>query len=145
MLWNTIPNEERLRLWKSLRDDLKDQTLLDQLKEVSKFCSKMPIGTRTIDYYTPANWPTPWEILVHGLFCTSSISLFMAYTIELVSPETKVELYLVDEGGDIYMLPVIEDHFILNYHLGSVNTLPEIEKEFQIVKIYKSEDIRKLT
>lgn len=144
MLWNTIPNEERLRLWKSVRTDIADMSTINQLEEVAKFCSKLPFGTRTIDYYTPASWPTPWEILFHGLFCTSSISLFMVYTIELVSPETKVELYLVEDDEDIYMLPVIEDHFVLNYELGKVNTLSELEGEFDIRKIYTNEDIRKV-
>lgn len=144
MLWNTIPNEERLRLWKSLRTGLVGKTHLEQLEEVAKFCSQIPFGTRTIDYYTPASWPTPWEILVHGLFCTSSISLFMAYTIELVSPELKVELYLVEDDEDIYMLPVIEDHFVLNYELGKVNTLSELADEFDVKKIYKQEEIRNI-
>lgn len=144
MLWNTIPNEERLRLWKSLRTDISALPTLKQLEEVAKFCSHIPYGSRTIDYYTPASWPTPWEILFHGLFCTSSISLFMAYTIELVSPELKVDLYLVEDDEDIYMLPVIEDHFVLNYELGKVNTLSELEDEFDIRKIYNQDEIRKL-
>jgi hypothetical protein len=53
MIWNAIPDEERLRLWKKLRDDLKELSLEDQLAEVAKFCASIPFGSRSLDYYSP--------------------------------------------------------------------------------------------
>ena len=110
MIWNTIPNEERLHLWKKLRDDIQELQLKDQLNEVAKFCSKIPYGARTLDYYDPTDWLTPWEILFHGSFCTSSISLLMFYTLILLKNPLKVELYLVEDddgtaGMDATVLP----------------------------------------
>lgn len=144
MIWNTIPDDERLRLWKSLRNDIAPIPLYDKLAEVAKFCSQIPFGSRTVDYYTPADWPTPWEILYHGMFCTSSISILMAYSVILASPEVKVELYLVEDDEDIYLLPVFEDHFVLNYELGKVSTYPELEGEFKVLKKYTREEIKNI-
>ena len=57
-----IPNEERLHLWKRLRVTIHDLSLQDRLSSIAQFCSKIPFGARTLDYYSPNDWPTPWEI-----------------------------------------------------------------------------------
>lgn len=138
MNWNNIPNNERLHLWKTLRYDINDKPLEIQMKMVAEFFSKMPFGARTIDYYSPESWPTPWEILFHGSFCVSSISLMMFYTFELLHTTHLIELYLV-EDEDVYLLPVIDKKFILNYELGTVNNYSDIQEEFNILQIYREE------
>jgi len=145
MIWNTIPNEERLHLWKKLRDDIKELSLINQVDEIAKFCSKMPFGSRTLDYYSPEDWPTPWEILFHGSFCTSSISLLMLYTLELLHTLPKVELYLVEDDDGIYLLPIIDDQFVLNFELGAVNNYSEIQDEFKVLQKYTTEQIKNIT
>jgi len=145
MIWNTIPNEERLHLWKKLRDDIQGHPLDTQLDEIAKFCSKMPFGSRTLDYYSPEDWPTPWEILFHGSFCTSSISLLMFYTLELLHTLPKVELYLVEDDDGIYLLPIIDDQFVLNFELGAVNNYSEIQDEFKVLQKYTTEQIKNIT
>lgn len=145
MIWNTIPNEERLRLWKNLRDGLIGQSVEDQLANVAKFCSTIPFGTRTLDYYNPMTWPTPWEILFYGSFCTSSISLLMFYTLILIPTLSEVELVLVDDAGDIFLLPFIDNQFVLNYELGKVNRCSEIQDSFRIISRYPKEKIKNIT
>lgn len=145
MIWNTIPNEERLHLWKKLRDDIKELSLINQVDEIAKFCSKMPFGSRTLDYYSPEDWPTPWEILFHGSFCTSSISLLMFYTLTLLNTPPIVELYLVEDDDGIYLLPIIDNQFVLNYELGTVNNYSEIQDEFKVLQKYNKEQIKNIT
>lgn len=145
MIWNTIPNEERLHLWKKLRDDIKELSLINQVDEIAKFCSKMPFGSRTLDYYSPEDWPTPWEILFHGSFCTSSISLLMFYTLTLLNTPPTVELYLVEDDDGIYLLPIINSQFVLNYELGTVNNYSEIQDEFKVLQKYNKEQIKNIT
>lgn len=142
MIWSCIPNDERLRLWKSLRDDIKDLSLEDQLAAVAKFCASIPFGSRSIDYYSPEDWPTPWEILFHGSFCTSSISLLMFYTLILIPCTTDVELILVEDDEDVYLLPVIDNQYVLNYELGQVNRYPEIVDDFKTIKKYTRTDVK---
>ena len=145
MMWNTIPNDERLHLWKNLRDDIKSKDLEGQLSEIAQFCKFMPYGARTLDYYSPTDWPTPWEILYHGSFCTSSISLLMFYTLELVQTPSKLELQLVEDQQDIYLMPVIDDHFVLNYQLGAVSIYPEIQNSFKVIKTFPQQEIKIIT
>ena len=145
MIWNTIPNEERLHLWKKLREDIHSLPLDNQLTEISKFCSKIPFGSRTLDYYSPQEWPTPWEILFHGSFCTSSISLLMFYTLSLITPSPKLELYLVEDDDGLYLLPIIENQYVLNFELGSVNNYSEIQENFKVLQKYSKEEIKNIT
>ena len=144
MMWNTIPNDERLHLWKKLRDDIKDLALNKQLNEIAKFCSQMPFGARTIDYYSPMDWPTPWEILFHGSFCTSSISVLMYHTLLLLKTDNTVELLLVEDNDGVYLLPFIDSKFILNYQLGSVNNYSEIQDNFKVLQKYTKEQIKSI-
>lgn len=147
MNWNSVPGEERLLLWKNLRIDLADKPLDERLSEIAKFFSQFPIGSRSIDYYDSSNWPTPWEILFHGSFCRSSISLMMFYTLILLDIDEVVELELIEDGADIYLVPVIdcpdtEDHFVLNYHLGKVSMYSDIASEFSTKKVFREEEIK---
>jgi hypothetical protein len=144
MIWNTIPNEERLRLWKKLREDSKELSTEEQLDNIAKFCSKMPFGSRTIDYYSPGEWPTPWDILYNGDFCTSSISVLMYYTLMLLPGVKKLELWLVEDDDGIYLLPIIDDQFVLNYELGKVSKHSEIQNNFKVLEKYQEERIKKI-
>lgn len=146
MLWNTIPNDERLRLWKTLRADIQDLTLADQLAEISKFCEDIPTGSRSLDYYTPESWPTPWEILFHGSFCASSVSLLVYYSLNVVNPETKVDMLLVEgPSAGIFLLPIVEDQYVLNYLQGTVNNISEVKDEFIVLQKYTQEQIKNIT
>lgn len=145
MIWNTISNDERLRRWKDLRVEIIDKDLKDQLNSVAEFCSNIPFGSRSLDYYTPADWPTPWEILFYGSFCTSSISVLIFYTLSLIPVKEKLELYLVEDIDGIYLLPIIDNKFVLNYELGKVSDYYEIEDSFKILKRFSQDQIKTIT
>ncbi len=142
MIWNTIPNEERLRLWKNLRESIAEKSTEGQLTDVAKFCSTIPFGSRSVDYYTPADWPTPWEILFYGSFCTSSISLLIYYTLVLLPTTIDIELLLVEDDEDVYLLPFIDNQFILNYELGQVSKYPEIQDNFKVLRRYSRDEVK---
>lgn len=136
-------NEERLRLWKKFRNDIKPLPLETQLDEIAKFCQLMPIGHRSLDYYTPQEWPTPWEILFYGSFCTNSISLLMFHTLTMVGRDPV--LNLIDDGGDVYLLPVIDYQYILNYELGKVSSYSALKDNFKILQSFSQEKIKQIT
>jgi hypothetical protein len=145
MNWNNIPNGERLRLWKKLREEIESADFDLQLHSVAKFCASMPIGHRTVDYYTPDSWPTPWEILFHGTFCPSSVSLLIFHTLCLLPDNGHTfELYLV-EDEDVYLLPVIDNQFVLNYQLGAVNRYSEVSANFKVLKKIPQTTIKTIT
>lgn len=142
MFWNTIPNEERLRLWKQLREESTNLQLMNQLENIAKFCSDMPIGHRSVDFYNPSEWPTPWEILFYGSFCASSISLLIFYTLILISPGLNLELILVDDKEDIYLLPIIDNAYVLNYQLGNVIEWKDMQDEVKLLHRVTRTDIK---
>jgi len=144
MIWNIVYDEERLLLWKKLREEIKELKIEEQLAAVAKFCATIPFGSRTLDYYSPQDWPTPWEILFHGSFCTSSISLLMYYTLVMASEDIDIELYIVEDDRGIYLLPVIANQYVLNYELGAVNNYPEIEPDIKVLQKYTKEQIKKI-
>lgn len=146
MIWNTIHEGERLRLWKNLRNDLKSLSFEQQVAEVAKFCSTIPVSSRTLDYYDPENWPTPWEILFYGSFCKSSVSLLMYYTLMISdNSEHNIELWLVKDNNGDYLLPVINDHFVLNYEKGMVSKHPEICDYFIVMQKFSKNQIKPIT
>lgn len=145
MIWNGVSKEERLSLWKNLRNDIKCENINIQLKAIAEFYAATPYGARTIDYYDPASWPTPWEILFHGSFCTSSISLLIYYTFQLISSGHKTDLYLVDDNGNIYLLPVIDDQYVLNYEPGVISNLRDIEKDVKVLQVFSKNQIKTIT
>jgi len=144
MSWNNIPNDERLRLWKTLRTDISGLTLDEQMNTVAKFFASMPYTTRTLDYYTPSGWPTPWEILFRSDLCKSAISLLIFYTFSLISSDHKIELHLIDDATDMYLVPVIDDQFILNYELGVVSNYLDVSTEYKITKTFTKEQIKQI-
>ena len=145
MNWNNIPDDERLRLWKNLRNDISKMQLQDQLSNVAKFFSTIPFGSRSLDYYSPSTWESPWEIIYHNNFCKSAISLLIFYTIQLLHQDIIVELILVDDGEDEYLLPIINATFVLNYELGQVNTSQDIIHELRIIATYTEKDIKTIS
>src|SRR5271165_2105087 len=145
MIWNIIPNSDRLSLWKKMRDNIKAFSLEEQLIEIARFFQEMPFGSRTLDYYSPLQWPTPWEILFYGEFCLSSISLLIFYTLLLSPGEKTIELVLVEDNVGVYLLPIINNHFVLNYELGKVSKWSLIQGNFKIIKRYSQDQIRTIS
>jgi len=146
MIWSDIQPDERLRLWKDVRSKIDNHLIDYQLNEIARFCAEMPFGARTLDYYTPENWPSPWEILYNGTWCTNSISLLIFYTFTLLPTYTKnIELLLVEDSTDRYLLPFIDDRFILNYELGHITKWCHIKDNFKIINRYSRENIKIIT
>lgn len=144
MSWNNIPSDERLRLWKTLRINITDKELSVQMEEIAKFFASMPFGARTMNYYDPADWLTPWEILYHGSYCKSSISLLIFYTFLLLKTEHKIELHLIDDSNEVYLLPVIDDQFVLNYELGRISNYSDVCTGFVDKQTFDKTQIKQL-
>lgn len=141
--WCNIPDAERLQLWKSFRKDIADKPLLDQLDQMAHFCRNMPYAKRTLDYYNPEAWPTPWDIVYYASFCKSSISLLIFYTLVLVNKDIDICLHIVDDKSDVYLLPIINEQFVLNYEIGSVNSYLDIQDQITTIKIYDKTSINR--
>lgn len=128
---NTSP-EQRISNWKQFREQLINCSLDDQLLPIAEFFCSAPIGSRTIDYYTPTAWPSPWEILYYKTYCKSTISILMYDTMQIINNSPNVELWLINDEQDTYLVPVIDNNLLLNHILGEVSKLDEFDSLYQI-------------
>lgn len=144
--WQNLSSIDRIVMWRQFRKDLRDLEKYGQIEEVAKFFSKTPIGSRCVDYYTPEDWPTPWEILHDGLFCVSSISILMYHTFKLLPAfKSDVRLLLVDDKADRYLLVLVDGKYILNYELGVVIPWELIKKKVEVLDSFDSRSIKAAT
>lgn len=115
--------QESIGLWRQHRAELAElPDITSQLEHSAKFFSQVPYGTRTIDFYNPETWPTPWEIFQYGEFCKNSISLLIFHTLSIVNNDINIELAIV-ETDDMFVLPIIDNKYILNLIPGEVVNL----------------------
>ena len=121
--WNNSTPEERIERWREFRESLEGLSEEEVLNNVAEFFAAVPIGARCIDYYTPDSWPTPWELLYHQLFCTSSISLLIYHTLCIAIGEDRVAIVLADTGNDRCLIPIVDKQRVFNYELGKVNNI----------------------
>lgn len=122
-IWNNSTPEERITMWRNFREEIRDLTKEEQLNKVAKFFAKFPVGARSVDFYTPESWPTPWEILYHKEYCASSVSLLMYYTLKIILPENDVSIVLIDDDKDRFLVPVVENKYLFNYILGEISNI----------------------
>lgn len=143
MTWNNIPPEKRFSLWKSFRKENETETEQIQIENTANFFAKFPIGARSLDFYTPESWPTPWEILYYNSLCQNSISLLMYYTLQLIPTfNLDMELLLIDDGEDRYLIPFIDNKFILNYELGRISKWSHYRKKLKIIDKFTDKQIK---
>lgn len=79
---------DRLAAWRKFRQQFpKTGTAHD----VVKAFSNVKLETRYLDYYTPNNWLNVFEIVKHGNFCQSGLTLIITSTLlhlKLVNPSS---------------------------------------------------------
>jgi hypothetical protein len=127
--WNKSSEEERIEKWREFRESLNDLNDEELLNNVAQFFASVPLGARCVDYYTPESWPTPWELLYHKLYCSSSISLLIYHTLCIVLGNDRVSIVLADTGTDCLLMPIVDKKYIFNYELGKVNKIKDHQIE----------------
>lgn len=138
--WNCSNPEERIAWWKELRDRLNGQEEAEMLNSIAHFFASVPVGTRYIDYYTPASWPTPWEILYDKLFCANTVSLLIYYTLILQLGEERVDILLVEDDTDRFLLPIVDKKYLLNYVLGEISNVEDFP-QIKVIETFRNEEL----
>ena len=142
---NNVASDERITKWRFLRDTLKLKSNEECIELVVDFISTITFSNRTIDYYTPSNWPTPWDILHNGLFCVNGISLLAYHTLKLANVNN-VEMILIEFAGDVFLLPLLDDKYLINFTPGSLKLLSDFEKDerFRVLNFFAEEKIKQI-
>lgn len=144
MDWNNLTFVERLEEWRSFRNKNNDTDSLTVLENTASFWASAPLGSRTLDFYTPDQWPDPWEILHNGTFCQNSVSLLIYYSLVLIDIDETLELILIDDSSDRYLAVLVDDKYILNYALGEVCKLEDYKESIRILERFDSETVKQI-
>jgi hypothetical protein len=102
MFYKTHTPDDRLQVWRELRNSARSQADI-----LAEFAQIKPVS-RIIDFYTPASWPSVFEIVREGYFCQSGITLVMAATLHNTG-------FI---NTDTILFPVISNH--MNGNTGLV-------------------------
>jgi len=131
---------EKILAWRELRQNAVDMTVDNIVESVNTWWTFSPWVRKTIDPFKPETWPTPWDMINRGEFCRSAIALGQAYTLWMTTPNSNVELWLVNNFSekDVHLVVVIDEKTVLNYTLGQVLTIEECDFEV-LNKITKSD------
>lgn len=131
---------EKILAWRELRNTALQNSVEATIASVNSWWTYSPWVKKTIDPYKPETWPTPWDMINRGEFCRSAIALGQAYTLWMCAPNTKVELWLVNNFSekDVHLVAVIDEKTVLNYTLGQVMSIEECDFEV-LNKITKSD------
>lgn len=141
--WNCSTPLSRISMWKDFREEITGADDEELLNKTAQYFAAVPVGTRCIDYYTPSSWPTPWEILYEKLFCTNSISLLIYDTLSLTLGEGRVEIILIEDDKDRFLVPLVDKKYILNYVLGEISTTEDFP-QIQVIESFRNDEIRTL-
>lgn len=137
----TVSESELVASWRRFRLELisSSDSKEEKLQKIVEFWSSIPRVSRTIDYYTPESWPTPWEIIHDQLYCESGVSLLMYYTVKLIPElnELPISCYVIDDGSDEFLI-FAHGEYVLNYTPYRLVSIDEVKKNVKITHWHKS-------
>ncbi len=97
MLDKLTSSQQRISIWRDYKDSR------PSLQNVLQYIDCIETKTRCFDYYTPSEWPTPWEILDESLFCMSGKAILLYHTLaHLDYIVAKNVRWLVVENKEIF-------------------------------------------
>ena len=140
MEWNNATYRERLVRWKELREDISDKDVTTSLDTVAKFWAKVPYSNSKLNLYDFDSWNSPWELLSKKVLCDNMITLMMYYTIDMALPNVNIDIRIVHLRRENFIVAVIDDKYIMNYDIGKVVDIDDINVNF--VYTYTKKDIK---
>ena len=142
MFLKTHSPQDRLNVWREVRQ--KDFSSVQDL--VSEF-SDIKLLSRYLDYYTPKNWPTPFEIVSEGYLCYSGVTLILTATLinkgfitcdELLFPV--ISNNITGESGIV----LLNEDKVYNFTPGDIVSWDFVKENSTIFQTHKI-DIKKLS
>ena len=129
--------EDRLTLWRNLRDSL--ATSAQPVQDVIDYWRTIPQDTRNVDPYDQTTWPDPWEMIEENSYCEFTKLLAIAYTLKLSNlydnwlPTIKIGLDRTQ--ARLYYMLYLNDQVIGFDEDKSVH-ISELPKNIHIEKVH---------
>lgn len=132
---------EKILSWRELRQKSAESAITDSINLINNWWTYAPWVKKTIDPYKPDTWPTPWDMINTGHFCRSAIALGQAYTFWSLFPDMSCELWLINNKSeqDVHLVVVIDGSMVLNYNMGHVEDLNNMD--YELLSVTTKEDL----
>lgn len=132
---------EKILSWRELRKQSAEAGAKAAISMINNWWTYAPWVRKTIDPYKPDSWPTPWDMINKGYFCRSAIALGQAYTIWTIFPQLDCEIWLINNKSeqDVHLVTVIDKTMVLNYIMGHVESVDDMD--YELLAVTKKEDL----
>ena len=112
--WEGLKSQYRLKVWKNIRTHCENLSDINKLEFVADLFYCISPQDRAIDLIYSNSWPSPWEILYYGIFCKSSLSILVYYTLMFIGiDQSRLQLLLLENVE--FIVCMVDDKYILNY------------------------------
>jgi hypothetical protein len=117
----TMPFEQRLSEWSTLRQTLADTTLEKMCVDVDVFWQQCPLNAYYLHIHDMKVWPGPWQLLHDNTYCYYARALGIIYTLSLLGIKD-VDLLSATDYNNVDVVLVVVDNakYVLNYWPQSV-------------------------
>ena len=121
--------EDKVKVWKDLRDDLESSPRPFDL--LNKFIKDLPRSSRKENPWDPKSVAEPWHLIENSSFTEYEIALLCAYTLQLTDrfSDAKVEIHIskdIEEDVNMYLV-YLDGSIVLGYNneVFTSNSIPQ--------------------
>ena len=121
--------EDKVKVWKDLRDDLESSPRPFDL--LNQFIKGLPRSSRKENPWDPKSVAEPWHLIENSSFTEYEIALLCAYTLQLTDrfSDAKVEIHIskdIKEDVNMYLV-YLDGSIVLGYNneVFTSNSIPQ--------------------
>lgn len=140
-IWFT-DKQTRLAAWREWRENLASQQNSQLLESVAHWWKFVPMVNKTVDQWREETWPTPWELVGEGEFCSNAQGLGIFYTLTLLGIDCELILAQIKDLDESRLMVLTSDKKLLNYYDGEVIDIDLAT--LQLVRVWQPSDLARL-
>lgn len=146
-MW-TLKPDERLREWKSFRDQIGQQNLESACQSVVHLWSYAPYISHYLDYNRKNSlikWPDPWTLLYENSYCDVAKALGMLYTLYFTKhkpDDIELIIYKDNKNREVYnLVSLAQGKYILNFSFDEVVNKEQLPNNLTVQHRYTVHDL----
>lgn len=137
-----LDTQGKLLAWREWREQLATMDAESAYQEAALWWKFVPLINKTFDTWRTETWPTPWELVSRGEFCTSGQGLGMFYSLTLCKFECTLMHSIVNKEQRPRLLVLLPGNKLLNFCDGEV--VDTDTADIQQLHIWQAADLDKL-
>jgi len=146
-MW-TLKPEERLREWKSFRNQIRVMSIEDACQATTHLWSYAPYMAHYLDPDRDSSviaWPDPWLLLHENYYCDLAKSLGMLYTLYLSDhkpADLALSIYRNNQTRETHnLVEMSQGKYILNFEFDTVVNITQLPKDLDLLYRYTPDDL----